>query len=143
MYTDPTVADFKNYFDRDFPYSDDIALGVTDNDITKAQDQTRLIINPDLFCKQEEYTYGFELLSAHLLVLNIRQSSQGLSGQFEWVQSSKSVGSVSEGLSIPPRILENPDFAILAKTNYGAQYLFFILPRIAGQMFTVLGRTHA
>jgi hypothetical protein len=75
------------------------------------------------------------------LVLNIRSSSQGINGQFNFLQQTKSVGAVSEGFAIPQRILDNPYFSMLTKTNYGAEYLQLLLPQLAGQMFVVAGTT--
>jgi hypothetical protein len=139
-YTQPTVSDFKLFFTRDFPY------GVTnqtvmDSDIFRAITQTSMDFPVTLFPDQGSYNVGFLLLSAHNLVMNLRASSQGINGQFAWLQGSRSVGSVSESISIPQRILDNPMFSYLSKTNYGTQYLMMILPLISGQVFTVEGAT--
>lgn len=138
----PIVQDFKAYFTRDFPYGT-TSDTVNDLDIQKAIDECAIMINEDLFTSQDSYTLGFLNLSAHYMVTNLRNSSQGVMGQFSWLQSSKSVGSVSEAISIPQRILDNPELSMLAKTNYGAKFLFMILPQLTGQIFTVHGRTHA
>lgn len=141
MYSNPTIDDFKNYFTRDFPYGTDPQTSVLDADIGKAFGQTNFAINPALFSSQENYTLGYLWLSAHWLVVDLRASSQGISGQFNWLETNKSVGSVSEGFSIPQRILDNPRFAMLSKTNYGAKYLELLLPALAGQVFIACGRT--
>lgn len=140
-YTVPTLQNFKDFFVRDFPYGTDVNVAVLDADITKAFSFVDAMINPNLFSSQAAYTNGYLLLSAHFLVMNLRASSQGLNGQFNFLQASKSVGPVSEAFSIPQRILDNPELAILVKTNYGAQYLQMVLPQLAGQMFTVCGGT--
>lgn len=140
-YSNPTITDFKNYFNRDFPYGADIDTEVTDNDIAKAYGQTNFAINPGLFSNQENYTLGYLWLSAHWLVTDLRASSQGISGQYNWLEASKSVGSVSEGFTIPDRILKNPTFAMYSKTNYGSKYLQLLLPQLAGNMFIAYGRT--
>lgn len=98
-------------------------------------------INPALFPDQTSYTMGYNLLAAHYLVLNLRASSQGINGQYNFLQQSKSVGSIAESFGIPPRILDNPTFAMLCKTNYGAQYLQLLLPQLSGQMFTTFRST--
>lgn len=141
-YINPTIDDFKSYFIRDFPYGT-TPDQVMDNDIVKALNLAAVNFNQCLWGNQNTYTIGFLLLSAHFLQINLQASSQGLSGQYSWLVSSKSVGSVSEGLTIPDRILANPEFAMLSKTRYGAEYLFLLLPQLAGQMFSVPGRTHA
>lgn len=141
MYIVPGVTDFKGYFVRDFPYGSDPTT-VMDIDITNALQLAGVNFNPCLWSDQQSYTIGYLLLSAHFLVLNLRSSSQGISGQYSWTESSKGVGSVSEGFSIPDRILENPEFAMLSKTNYGAQYLFLVLPQLTGQIFSSYGGTN-
>jgi hypothetical protein len=138
----PNVSDFKAYFVRDFQYGDGVNL-VSDSDITKAFTDTVINFNQDLFSDQASFNVGFLNLAAHFMVMSIRASSQGLVGQYSWVESSKSVGSVSESLSIPQRILDNPEFAMLSKTNYGAKYLFLILPQLTGQIFSSYGGTNA
>lgn len=137
----PTVPDFKAYFVRDFPYSTDPKVGVTDADIAKAYGQANMNVNPTLFAAQNQYTTGYLLLAAHYLVTDLRMSSQGLNGQYSWVETSKSVGSVSQGFSVPQKILDNPYFAMLSRTNYGAKYLELIIPQLAGAVFPTFGRT--
>lgn len=140
-YENPSVADFKNYFNRDFPYGTDPNTSILDSDITKAFAMTNININQALFGYQSSYTIGYLLLSAHYMVMNLRTSSQGINGQFNFLEQNKSVSAVAQSFAIPQRILDNPDLAILCKTNYGAQFLQIILPQLAGNMFTVLGST--
>lgn len=140
-YTNPSVADFKAYFNRDFPYGTDIQTSVLDSDITKAMEMTNINMNQGLFGYQASYAIGYLLLSAHYLVMNLRQSSQGLNGQFSFTEQSKSVGGVSQAFAIPQRVLDNPDWAILMKTNYGAQFLQIILPQLTGNVFIAYGST--
>ena len=142
-YTNPTVQDFKNQFVRDFPYGVDMNTTILDSDIATAFQMTNINFNPDLWADQGSYSLAYLLLSAHYLVMNIRTSSQGLNGQFNFTQSGKSVGSVSESFAIPQRILDNPDWAMLCKTNYGAQYLQLVIPQLAGQMFIAYGHTQS
>lgn len=136
----PSVADFKTYFFRDFPYGSTLDT-VVDKDVEKAICQAELLFNPDFFPSCETGKTGYLLLSAHFLVLNLRASSQGLNGQFNFLQNSKAAGNVSEGFSIPQRMLDNPELAMLTKTNYGAQYLQIVLPQLTGQIFTICGST--
>jgi hypothetical protein len=143
MYVNPTKSDFQNYFYRDFPFTANPSdlTKVQTKDITKAFCDADSMINPELFASQSSYTLGYLHLAAHFLVMNLRASSQGISGQFGWLETSKSVGSVSEGLQVPQRIMDNPMFAMLSKTNYGAKYLYMILPMLSGQIFIVSGET--
>jgi hypothetical protein len=142
-YNNPSVADFQGQFVRDFPYGTDPNNDVLDSDIAYAFQFANMMINPDFFGSQGSYTVGYNLLAAHFLVTNLRASSQGINGQFSWLQTNKNVGSVSEAFSIPQRILDNPELAVLTKTNYGIQYLSIVLPQLTGQMFGVFGPAHA
>jgi hypothetical protein len=139
-YTIPTVSDFKNYFVRDFPYGTE-QVSVMDSDISRAIVDAGINFNEALWSTQATYNVGFLLLTAHYLVLNLRASAQGIQGQYEWLLSSKGVGSVSVGISIPDRILNNPTFSMLTKTTYGAQYLEYVMPQLVGNMYAVCGRT--
>lgn len=140
----PSVDDFKEYFFRDFPYTADGDLtGVTDQDICKAQGEANINFNESLFSDQKTFSICFNYLTAHYLVTDLQNSSQGISGQYTWLESSRSVGSVSVSSSIPQRILDNPEFSMLSKTTYGAKFLALVLPLLSGQLFTVAGRTHA
>lgn len=140
-YTNPAVSDFKTFFVRDFPYGTDANVAVLDADITKAFSFVDVNMNQGLFSTQASYNVGYLLLSAHYLVMNMRASSQGLSGQFNFLQQSKNVGSVAEAFGIPQRVLDNPDWSILCKTNYGAQFIQLVLPQLSGQIYTVCGGT--
>jgi hypothetical protein len=140
-YTNPSVADFKAYFNRDFPYGTDVATSVLDADIAKAFQMTNVNLNPDLWDDQSSYTIGYQLLSAHYLVMNIQTSSQGIAGSFNFLEQSKSVGSVSQGFAIPQRIMDNPYLSMLSKTSYGAADLQLLLPRMVGQSLTVAEMT--
>ncbi len=140
-YTNPTFIQFQQYFSRDFPYGSDPATNVTINDINNAFLSVNVNINPDLFSNQQNYTLGYLLLSAHFLVMNLRTSSQGINGQFNFLQASKGVGALNESFSIPQRILDNPLWSMYTKTNYGAQFLQIVLPQLAGQMWNAYGTT--
>lgn len=152
-FTLPTIQEFKDYYFRDFPFQPtpdpipdppiviDIDSYVQDMDIQKAFDKADNWNNDCFFSTQKSFTIGFMLISAHYLAMGLRASSQGISGQFDWGASSKSVGSVSISTSIPQRILDNPEFAYLAKTNYGAEYLMMILPQLSGVIYMTPGGT--
>lgn len=140
-FVNPQQSDFQNLFTRDFPYSSDPAVGVTNQDIANAFARVNVEINPAIFPDQSTYTLGYLYLTAHYLVLALRAGSQGLNGQYNWVQTQKSVMGVSESFDIPERIKNHPKFAMLSKTNYGAQYLDLLLPFLTGQVFNAWGRT--
>lgn len=140
-FSNPSVADFQGYFVRDFPYGTDPKAQVLDSDIAKAFQQCNMQINPGFFSDQGSYNVGYFNLTAHYLVLNLRNSSQGLNGQYNFLQNSKSAAQISEAFGIPQKILDTPAYAMLCKTNYGAMYLQMVLPQLSGQVFTVFGRT--
>lgn len=140
-YVQPTIQDFKDYFYRDFPYGTDIDTSVVDADITKAFGQTDVNMNQDLFSDQSSYTICYLLLAAHYLVVDLRMSSQGINGQYSFLEQSKTVGSVSQSFGIPQRILDDPYFSMLSKTNYGAKYLQLVIPQMAGQIWVNYGST--
>lgn len=140
-FENPSVADFKAYFTRDFPYGTDPNTSVLDSDITKAFVQTNATLNPCLFGEQAVYTVAYYNLSAHYLVTNLQASSQGISGQYGFLEQSKSVGNVSQAFAIPQRILDDPYWAMLSKTNYGALYLQMVIPYLCGAIGWVPGRT--
>lgn len=142
MFTAPTIAEFKAQFFRDFPYGTTTSQ-VMDQDITNAINTAGLNINPCLFGTQANYVLAYCLLAAHYLVLSLRASSQGIAGQYSWLQASKGVGGVNEAFTIPQRILDNPYWAALSKTTYGAQYLELVIPLTVAPMFTVRGHTKA
>jgi hypothetical protein len=141
-FTNPSVADFKAYFVRDFAYgaTSDVVM---DADITRAIYDSSININTALFPDQANYTNAFLQLTAHNLVLNIRASSQGLSGVFNFPTVSRGVGQVSEGFQIPQRISDDPVLSMLTKTTYGAKYLSIVLPFAVGNMFSSTGMTQA
>lgn len=140
-FLNPTINQFKNQFQRDFPYGTDPNTSILDADIFSAQQYTNVNINPGLFPDQTTYSLAYNLLTAHYLVENIRSSSQGINGQYNFLQSGKGVGSVSESFSIPDRVMQNPYWSMLTKTSYGARYLQILLPQLAGQIYSVHGTT--
>jgi hypothetical protein len=144
MYTIPTLADFKAYFFRDFPYqpsgAEDLAT-VQDQDINNAFTDAGYNFNDQFASDQSDYTLLYLLLTAHFLVTNLQNSSQGIAGQYNWLMSSKSAGSVAASYSIPQDILDHPAYAMLAQTKYGAKYLQLVIPQLAGNFFTAYGPT--
>ena len=138
----PSVADFKNRFNRDFPYNEDINLGVTDTDIANAFQNANNEVCQSVWGTQSMFTQAYLFVAAHFLVLNLRDSSAGLNGQASWLQASKGVGSVSESFSIPQRILDNPSWTLLSKTTYGMRYLDMLMIQSIGVGFTVPSGSH-
>lgn len=140
-FTAPTVQDFKDFFVRDFPYGADMDQNVLDADISRAITEAGTQINGNCFDSQTTYTNGYLYLAAHIMVVNLRNSSQGVASAFSWLRTGKSVGSVSDSFQIPDRISQNPYLAALSKTGYGMKYLELLLPKLTGQIFSAAGGT--
>jgi len=145
QYQDPSVTDFMNFFFRDFPYdttnSGNFNLYILQQDILKAFQQANAQINARLYLTQTSYTTGNLWLSAHRLCTNINNSSQGINGQFNWGENSKSVGPISQSFSIPEGIINNPYLFSFTKTTYGADYVLDLYPRLTGGMSSAEGYT--
>lgn len=138
-----TVAEFKTWFFRDFPYSEnnnDLS-GITENDILKAFAEAMFVFNKDLFTETEQPT-AFMYIAAHYLVIDLKNSSMGLKGAFSGLMTNKSVGSVSVGYSLPNWVMDNPLYSLLAQTPYGVKYLSLVIARCVGNMGVVKGATY-
>jgi hypothetical protein len=142
MFTVPTNIDFKSYFTRDFPFGAS-TYTIMDSDIDKAIAEAGFNFNESFYQDQSQYTMGYLYLTAHYLVMDIRASSQGISGNYPWMTTSKSVGGVSEGIQIPDYILANPVLAMYSKTYYGAKFISLIMPQLIGPFFSSWGGTNA
>src|ERR1039458_5792376 len=106
-------------------------------DITNGLQDAINFINPVLFSTQSAYTVGCLNLAAHFLVISLRSAGQGISGQWPWMVTSKGVGSVSYGMTIPQEILDNPQLAMLTTTYYGAKYILFVYPFLKGNAMSL------
>lgn len=140
-YTPVTVNQFKAFFARDFPYGTDINTTVVDADITKALSTAGINFNEALWSSQSQFEQAYLYLSAHYLVESLKASSQGISSQYGGNTTSKSVGNVSENYEIPDKVKNNPFFAGLYTTRYGAIYVGMLQPRIIGNVVTMRGMT--
>lgn len=141
QYQDPSVAQFQNFYDRDFPFGDDINKQVRIQDILKAFNQANAQINAILYLTQDSFTTGCLWLAAHYLCTNINNSSQGLNGQYNWGEISKSADGISQSFAVPPSIANSLVFNGFTKTTYGAMYVLDLYPRLTGGMSSVKGWT--
>jgi len=141
----PTVAQFKSQFFRDFPYApaeDPTNLDfVTDTDITNAINEALLNFNDSLFGDLSLTVFMY--LAAHILVMNIRNSSMGLSSLAKFALDSTSVGGVSISNNINDRFKNDPLFSGFLTTGYGKKYLDLVYPFTIGNVGTSCGRTTA
>lgn len=136
-----TIAEFKTWFQRDFPFSTDPKEGVTDADILKAFQEASFVFNGELFYDEEKKT-AFMYIAAHYLVIDLKNSSVGLKGAYNGLMTNKSVGSVSVGYSMPSWILESPIYSLIAQTPYGVKFLSLLITRCVGNFVSVKGATH-
>jgi hypothetical protein len=141
-YIIPVVADFKDQFDRDFPFctlDQTDTSRIRDKDITKALVQAGINFSQANWSSQANFTYAYCLLAAHYLCENIAASSQGINGQGEWLINAKSVDTISANFSIPERIMKSIILAPISKTTYGCAYLELLAPQLVGNVFPVCG----
>ncbi len=130
--------------------SDDTAWKVIKDDIFNYvldEDIERAIVEMDaLFPYHLQLEDGLVvilqcLLTAHILVNNIRTSNSGLASQFTSIVTGKSVGSVSQQYGIPQSLLSNEWGAFFIGTQYGLQYLAYLYPYLIGNASAVEGAT--
>ncbi len=140
-YNYPTIQDFKNFFPRQWPYTNDVTTGVTDADIGNAMSTAMIMFNGALWPNQNSFTVAFLYLTANYLVLNLRAASAGISGGMGWIEQSKSVQGVSQTFAVPMSITNNPFFALLTRTAFGGMYFEMIYPHLAGNSAGVVAGT--
>lgn len=146
-----TVADFKTYFRRDFPYATEPASSevcsnldsyVFDFDIEKAFGEAKTILNQGLFSDDDSIRIAYLYLSAHYLVVDLRAAQGGVDSSGSFPVSSRSVGSVSESYQIPDAYAQNAQYAFFTTSGYGMKFLSLVIPRLAGNVVAVAGWTH-
>ena len=147
-FTIPTVADFKQMFQRDFPYAVTAYGGdatdlekVTDTDIAGAIQDAQFNVNPGLFPDQPSFTRAFLYLAAHQLVEKILMAAAGVQSQYSWLTAAKGAGGVTESFVIPEKVKEDPFLAHFSKTRYGAMYLQIVSPLLVGNVGSVFRAT--
>lgn len=147
-FSNPTIANFKDFFDRGFPYEPDpLPEGadqfsyVRDKDIQKAIDKVDYQINDAFFSSQKEYSDAFLNATAHFMIMDLRAQSQGVSDKYEWLSSSSGVGSISESRVIPDYIAQSLHFSFFTTTTFGLEYALAIYEKSRGTIFTVRGGT--
>ncbi len=142
-WTAPTATEFKAQFVRDFPYApaaDPTNLEyITDSDITAAINQAQINFNSGLF--GDNATIIFMFLAAHTLIMNIRNSSMGLSSQAKFALNSSSVGGVSISNNINEQFANDPLFSGYLQTGHGKVYLDMVYPYTIGNVGISCGRT--
>lgn len=138
MWEEPSVSEFKDFFERDFnfaPSTDPDNLEyVTDKDITRAINEALINFNTELFGDDDQITNVFMYLAAYHLVRNITNSAKGLSSQSKFPISSNNVGSVSVSFQIPDKYSKDPYLNSFTQNGYGMRYLELTLPYLVGNV---------
>lgn len=114
---------------------------ITDADIERAIAQALVNANERFGSDDEEKIIIFLHLVAFYLVMDIKNSSQGIASSYSGMLSSKSVGDVSESYSFPNWVNNNPYFSIYLSNGYGMKYLSLILPYISATILFAPGRS--
>jgi hypothetical protein len=123
----------------DWQVTSDSVLNYTqDSDILTAMLEADINFNKSLFPDTETQNLVFLYLTAFYLTLDFRNASGGNSAG---VTTSKSVGSVSEGYTIPQWVMKSPTMSIYASNGYGLKYLSLIYPYMIGNVILVNGAT--
>jgi hypothetical protein len=119
-------------------YSDSVLNYTQDSDILTAMLEADINFNISLFPNVETQNLVFLYLTAFYLTLDFRNAS---GGNYAGITTSKSVGSVSEGYSIPQWVMKSPTMSIYASNGYGLKYLSLIYPYMIGNVILVNGAT--
>ena len=135
----PTVAVFQAQFFRDFKYAPPDLFNLTgpevinkyivSQDIQNALNLALMDFNPQYGTYN---TIVFLYLSAHYMVMNIRNSSMGLNSQAKFMLESSSVGGVSIVNNINELFAKDPNFSKYLTTGYGQIYLDMVYPFTVG-----------
>ena len=145
-WTQPTVAEFKTYFARDFNFApvndpDNIDLYIVDADVTKAINEALINFNTELYGTDDQITSAFMYLAAFHMVVNLQNSSKGIASQSKFPISSNSVGGVSVNYLIPERYSRDPYLSQFVQNGYGMKYLAITIPFLVGAMEFLEGTT--
>lgn len=121
---------------------DNIENYVQDSDIERAFKEAQANFNISLFSTDAQIQMVYLYLTAHYLVMDMKNALAGLESSGNFPVNSRSVGSVSESYDIPESYKTNPIYSYLSQTGYGLKYLSLVLPRLIGGVQSVCGGTN-
>lgn len=128
---------FKDFFDRgEFQYGP--LPFVRDKDIDAAIAEAEAVFNFSLYPDEETCQQALTYLAGHFLVLDQKAASGGAATAF--MQQSRSVGGVSESLTVPTW-MQSGEFAFYNTTYYGQKFLILSKPYMDGAVYSVSGGT--
>lgn len=119
-------------------YNDSVLNYTQDSDILEAIQEASINFNKDLFedCNKAKTALG--MLTAHYLTVDFNNA---LGINQAGVMTSKSVGSVSQGFTVPAWLSSNPALSVYATTGYGIKYASLVQPYLTGAIIFTPGRT--
>lgn len=117
-------------------YNDSILNYTQDNDILNAYNEAKVNFNDSLFKDDATALLVFLYLAAHYLTIDFNNA---IGANNIGIVTSKSVGSVSEGYTIPPYITNNPALSAYATTGYGIKYGTLLYPYLIGNIMLFKG----
>ena len=119
-------------------YNDSVLNYTQDSDILNAYNEAKVNFNESLFGDEATALMVFLYLAAHYLTIDFNNA---IGATNIGITTSKSVGSVSEGYTIPPYITNNPALSAYATTGYGIKYGTLLYPYLIGNIMLFKGRT--
>lgn len=119
-------------------YQDSVLNYTQDQDILNAYNEAKVNFNEGLFADEQTALMIFLYLTAYYLTVDFN-NALGINNL--GIATSRSVGSVSEGYTIPQWINDNPTLAMYATNGYGIKYCTLIKPYLVGNIMLIPGRT--
>lgn len=124
-----TTSDWKIYQDSVLNYTQD-------EDIQEAIQEASINFNKSLFGDCNKAKTAFGLLVAHYLTIDFNNA---IGVNNVGIPTSKSVGSVSEGYTIPAWLNNNEALSAFATTGYGVKYASLLRPYLVGNVMLFKG----
>ena len=109
-----------------------------DEDIINAFNEANVNFNQGLFPDIATAKLVFLYLTAHYLTVDFNNA---LGNNNIGIQTSKSVGSVSVGYTIPQWLTQSAGLSMYATTGYGVKYASLIRPYLTGFIYLAKGAT--
>lgn len=117
-------------------YNDSVLNYTQDEDILEAYAEAKVNFNESLFPDEATALKVFLFLAAHYLTVDFQNA---LGSTTIGIATSKSVGSVSEGYTIPQYIQNSPALSAYCTTGYGVKYASLMYPYTIGNVMLFHG----
>lgn len=119
-------------------YNSSILNYTQDSDIENAFLEASVNFNEKLFPDEKFIKMVFLYLTAHYLTIDFNNA---IGKNNIGILTSKSVGSVSEGYTIPNWLANSSALSVYASTGYGIKYASLIRPYLIGNVMLFKGAT--